>query len=185
MLKSSSTTDLMNIFGPSWYDEKPPGKRNCRQCGGKGTIPTTDLEGFGYRSYTDPCPRCFPAKKTPAPRAKPSLADQIAALAELHEVGVLTDEEFKLAKQKVLGSTSPAKRKLRAPRQEDEDMGPPDLPEDNDLKFSVGDRVSHPLFGTGRVRAITGSGRKAEIVINFHRKGKKVLSMAFAPLTKI
>ena len=74
------------------------------------------------------CPRCFPAKRTPAPRAKLSLADQIVALAELREVGVLTDEEFKLANQKLLSSISPAKRKLQASRREDdEDTGPRSL----------------------------------------------------------
>jgi hypothetical protein len=38
------------------------------------------------------------------PRAKLSLVDQIIALAELHEAGVLTDEEFELAKKKLLNS---------------------------------------------------------------------------------
>jgi hypothetical protein len=32
------------------------------------------------------------------------LVDQIIALAELHEAGVLTDEEFELAKKKLLNS---------------------------------------------------------------------------------
>lgn len=109
---------------------------------------------------------------------------ELAALAKLHDEGVLTDEEFKLAKQKLLGSTSPKGRRdhTTKPKVNEE---PLELPEEIDRKFSIGDRVSHPSFGTGRVTSISGSGRKAEIEINFHRKGRKVLSLAFAPLRKL
>jgi hypothetical protein len=42
----------------------------------------------------------------PAPAAAPEsdMADQLQQLAELHEQGVLTDEEFAAAKQKLLAS---------------------------------------------------------------------------------
>jgi hypothetical protein len=80
-------------------------------------------------------------------RPNTSLVEELTQLASLRSSGALTKEEFKRAKQKLLGSISPAKRKLQALRQEDEDMGPPDLPEDNESKFSVGDRVSHSGLG--------------------------------------
>ena len=80
-------------------------------------------------------------------RPNPSLVEELTQLASLRSSGALTKEEFKRAKQKLLGSISPAKRKLQALRQEDEDMGPPDLPEDNESKISVGDRVSHSGLG--------------------------------------
>jgi hypothetical protein len=59
--------------------------------------------------HSERCPTCFPADQAPAPRLKPpraklSLVDQIIALSELHEAGVLTDEEFDLAKKKLLNS---------------------------------------------------------------------------------
>ncbi len=109
---------------------------------------------------------------------------ELAALAKLHDEGVLTDEEFKLAKQKLLGSTSPKGRRRRTTKPEVNE-GSPDLSEENEPTFGIGDRVSHPSFGTGQVISISGSGRGAEIEIHFHRKGRKLLSLAFAPLKKI
>lgn len=117
-------------------------------------------------------------------RSPLSLSDELTQLASLRKSGALTEDEFKLAKQKLLGSTSP-KRRMRQTTKPEINEEPPDLPEENDWRFSIGDRVSHPDFGTGRVISISGSGRKEEIEINFHRKGRKVLSLAFAPLKKI
>jgi hypothetical protein len=39
-----------------------------------------------------------------APAAGPSMADQIGQLADLHQQGVLTDDEFAAAKAKLLGT---------------------------------------------------------------------------------
>lgn len=117
-------------------------------------------------------------------RSPLSLSDELTQLASLRKSGALTEDEFKLAKQKLLGSSSPKRRKRQTTKPEINEE-PPDLPEENDWRFSIGDRVSHPDFGTGRVILISGSGRKAEIEVNFHRKGRKVLSLAFAPLKKI
>ena len=39
-----------------------------------------------------------------APQAAPSMADQINQLADLHNQGVLSDDEFAAAKAKLLGS---------------------------------------------------------------------------------
>lgn len=116
-------------------------------------------------------------------RNVPSLSNELTELASLRKSGVLTEKEFKLAKQKLLGSAHPKTRKRQTTKPKNE--GPPDLPEENDPKFTIGERVSHPNFGTGRVASISGTGREAEIEINFHRKGRKVLSLAFAPLKKI
>ena len=44
-----------------------------------------------------------------------------------------------------------------------------------------GDRVTHPLFGTGEVLSVEGS----EAVINFSKGGKKVLNLQYAPLQKL
>lgn len=95
------------------------------------------------------------------------LSDELTQLASLRKSGALTEEEFKLAKQKLLGSTSPNGRK-RQNTKPDIYEEPPNLPEENDPIFSIGDRVSHPNFGTGRVISISGSGCKTEIEINFH-----------------
>lgn len=46
--------------------------------------------------YDEPAP-------APAAAADPGLADQLQQLAQLHESGVLNDEEFAAAKQKLLG----------------------------------------------------------------------------------
>ena len=39
-----------------------------------------------------------------APAAAPSVADQIGQLADLHQQGILTDDEFAAAKAKLLGT---------------------------------------------------------------------------------
>lgn len=183
LLRSSSTSaPLMDRFSQ--------GRPNCRLCAGRGRIHLDRdhpdyVDGLGgpYLNFP-PCPRCFPSPKTRASRARTSLSVELAALAKLHDEGVLTDEEFKLAKHQLLGTTSPKGRRRRTTKPEASE-GSPDLSEENEPTFSIGDRVSHPSFGTGRVTSISGSGRKAEIEINFHRKGRKVLSLAFAPLKKI
>ncbi len=41
---------------------------------------------------------------TPAPSASPNVVDELARLAELHERGVLSEEEFAAAKARVLRS---------------------------------------------------------------------------------
>ena len=98
-------------------------------------------------------------------RNSPSLSDELVQLASLKESGDLTEEEFKLAKQKLLGS--------------------PDATDKNHLTFSVGDRVSHHQLGRGRVTSISGSGRTTEIEINFDGMGKKCFLLAITPLTKL
>lgn len=45
-----------------------------------------------------------PEEQQEAPPAEESLADKIQELAQLHEDGVLTDEEFAAAKQKLIES---------------------------------------------------------------------------------
>lgn len=52
---------------------------------------------------------------------------------------------------------------------------------DSSVALVRGDRVSHPLFGTGEVMSVEGY----EAVINFAKVGKKVLNLQYAPLQKL
>jgi DNA helicase-2/ATP-dependent DNA helicase PcrA len=54
-----------------------------------------------------------------------------------------------------------------------------------DLGLAVGDDVAHPAFGEGVIIDISGSGEKAEAVINFAGVGQKHLALAWAPLKKL
>ena len=54
-----------------------------------------------------PPPQAPPPQAPPpqaAPAAGPSMADQLQQIAALHQQGMLTDEEFGVAKAKLLGS---------------------------------------------------------------------------------
>jgi DNA helicase-2/ATP-dependent DNA helicase PcrA len=55
----------------------------------------------------------------------------------------------------------------------------------HDLGLRIGDDVEHPAFGEGVIIDISGSGDKAEAVINFAGVGQKHLSLAWAPLKKL
>jgi DNA helicase-2/ATP-dependent DNA helicase PcrA len=54
-----------------------------------------------------------------------------------------------------------------------------------ELGLKVGDDVAHPAFGEGVIIDISGTGDKAEAVINFPGVGQKHLALAWAPLKKI
>jgi DNA helicase-2/ATP-dependent DNA helicase PcrA len=54
-----------------------------------------------------------------------------------------------------------------------------------DLGLRIGDDVLHPAFGEGVIIDISGSGEKAEAVINFAGIGTKHLALAWAPLKKL
>ncbi|MDA8335887.1 MAG: UvrD-helicase domain-containing protein, partial [Peptococcaceae bacterium] len=49
-------------------------------------------------------------------------------------------------------------------------------------RFRPGDRVVHRIWGPGEVVRIEGSGRSAEVEVDFPRLGKKVLMLQYAPL---
>jgi DNA helicase-2/ATP-dependent DNA helicase PcrA len=51
-------------------------------------------------------------------------------------------------------------------------------------RFSSGDRVSHPAFGSGIVVKSTLTRTDEELVIKFDKVGLKILSGMIAPLTK-
>lgn len=53
-----------------------------------------------------------------------------------------------------------------------------------DLVLTPGDWVTHPAFGVGQVLAVEGEGEKAEVVVKFDSRGLRVLSVAWAPITK-
>ena len=50
-----------------------------------------------------------------------------------------------------------------------------------ELGLKVGDDVEHPAFGEGVIIDISGTGDKAEAVINFAGVGQKHLALAWAP----
>lgn len=54
-----------------------------------------------------------------------------------------------------------------------------------ELGLKVGDDVAHPAFGEGVIIDISGSGEKAEAVVNFAGVGQKHLALAWAPLKKV
>ena len=54
-----------------------------------------------------------------------------------------------------------------------------------ELGLRVGDDVAHPAFGEGVIIDISGTGEKAEAVINFSGFGQKHLALAWAPLKKL
>ena len=54
-----------------------------------------------------------------------------------------------------------------------------------ELGLKVGDDVEHPAFGEGVIVDISGTGEKAEAVINFAGVGQKHLALAWAPLKKV
>jgi len=51
-------------------------------------------------------------------------------------------------------------------------------------RFSSGDRVTHPAFGSGTVVKSTLTRTDEELLIKFDRVGLKILSGMLAPLTK-
>lgn len=46
--------------------------------------------------------------------------------------------------------------------------------------FRVGSRISHELFGNGKVLKITGAGDMTKVTIAFEEKGTKTLLLKFA-----
>jgi superfamily I DNA/RNA helicase len=53
-----------------------------------------------------------------------------------------------------------------------------------ELGLRIGDDVEHPAFGDGVIIDISGSGERAEAVINFAGVGTKHLALAWAPLKR-
>ena len=51
-------------------------------------------------------------------------------------------------------------------------------------ELQVGEWVRHDQFGLGEVRDIRGSGCEAEAVVDFDKKGSKLLSLKWAPLER-
>ena len=79
---------------------------NCRECGGLGVVKSTKAKGLGmflgpYGAYGRDCPSCFPTDEEPELRKKLSLEDQLGALTDLHEAGVLTEAEYRRARDRI------------------------------------------------------------------------------------
>ncbi len=52
-------------------------------------------------------------------------------------------------------------------------------------QLSPGDRVRHRTWGPGRVVSLTGTGDRAEVVVEFDEHGRKRLLLAWAPLERV
>ena len=52
-------------------------------------------------------------------------------------------------------------------------------------QLAPGDRVRHPTWGEGSVVSLTGSGDRAEAVVEFDEAGRKRLLLVWAPLTRV
>jgi hypothetical protein len=64
----------------------------------------SNLEQQQYGQQQQAYPAQAPPPAQPAPSAgPPSVSDQLSQLKDLHDQGMLTDEEFSAAKAKVLG----------------------------------------------------------------------------------
>ena len=61
----------------------------------------------------------------------------------------------------------------------------PEPTNSQELGLKVGDDVAHPAFGEGVIIDISGTGDKAEAVINFPGVGQKHLALAWAPLKRL
>jgi DNA helicase-2/ATP-dependent DNA helicase PcrA len=61
----------------------------------------------------------------------------------------------------------------------------PEPSNSQELGLKVGDDVAHPAFGEGVIIDISGTGEKAEAVVNFPGVGQKHLALAWAPLKKL
>ncbi|MGI9644758.1 MAG: ATP-dependent DNA helicase PcrA, partial [Ilumatobacteraceae bacterium] len=61
----------------------------------------------------------------------------------------------------------------------------PEPANSQELGLKVCDDVEHPSFGEGVIIDISGTGDKAEAVINFRGVGTKHLALAWAPLKRV
>lgn len=55
----------------------------------------------------------------------------------------------------------------------------------SDVPFSIGNKVTHPLFGGGVILNIEGSGESAKVQVNFRNQGIKWLVLAYAKLQAV
>ena len=83
-----------------------PGSRLSRQVATR--VPSRAvIFNFGSPASGWGAPRPAPAPDAEAARPRPDLVDDLARLAELHEAGELTDDEFAAAKRDRLGADAP------------------------------------------------------------------------------
>ena len=92
---------------PRYGEETPRANPDCSKCGGLGVVKSTRAKGLGmflgpYGAYGRSCPSCFPTDEEPELRKKLSLEDQLFALTDLHEAGVLTEAEYRRARDRIL-----------------------------------------------------------------------------------
>lgn len=150
------------------------------------------------------------ASTSPVPAQDGKVAD-LEALTRLWKAGALTDEEFNAVKSRLLitepaasvTQEAPVAGWYRDPNRPDLQRywdgskwtqhtvpappAPGEAPRtaESSKPLSIGDRVTHPAFGDGVVLAISGAGAQAEVTVSFEGSGRKHLSLAWAPLTRI
>jgi len=66
-----------------------------------------------------------------------------------------------------------------------EDVPVFDVEEDTGPAYRAGDRVRHPMFGTGSVLAMRKSGGATRVTVDFDRAGRRELSLAYARLERV
>ena len=120
---------------------------------------------------------------------KSRLTNDLEALEAMLERGSLTEAEFEIAKQEILGKTEVEqdpkanRRKSKSKKAAQEKIENEAI--DDRTKLKVGDDIEHPSFGKGVIVNIRGSGMSVEATIEFANHGKKHLAVAWAPLKKV
>ena len=151
-------TEIGNVSGTSGYARG-------FSSGGSGSFGSSLRESSGsarssFGSY-DPDEEDRPRRPFSAPPAQRSRERYIDRDAEAH-------------RERVVDAALNASRRSE-----------PQPTNSQDLGLRIGDDVAHPAFGEGVILDITGSGDRAEAVINFGAAGTKHLSLAWAPLKKL
>ena len=52
-------------------------------------------------------------------------------------------------------------------------------------QLSQGDRIRHRQWGLGTIHRLSGSGDRAEVIVDFDDQGRKRLLLAWAPLERV
>jgi DNA helicase-2/ATP-dependent DNA helicase PcrA len=130
--------------------------------------PAAGADGWGRSSYDRNA-----AGGTRAPGAKRPAGPYGSAM---YRTGGAGSDDVPFGKAPVKWSEKPSR--ARTPEPEDESQDAP--------MFTVGERVRHAKFGTGRIAELSGTGRDAKVRIDFDDEeiGRKTLVIAQAKLER-